>query len=78
MREHLYSGKNYEVYLDPTFEDKEKYTIINIETGVVELRDNLLPRVLDTVIQLDTSLDEALLRWNDHVKPPVKLGLVED
>lgn len=59
---------DYHVDVVENKEGVEVYVIVNRGTGVTEYEDYLLPRVLDTLLELQSRLEEARRRFTN---PPL-------
>ena len=50
-------------------EDKRYYTVVNKATGIVEYEDNILPRTIDALNNLQTLLEEAIENHKKKDRP---------
>ena len=68
---------DYKVVVDIKEDDKSNvYRIINTEFDVVEYEDYLLPRVLDTIVEMQEKLTEKRSKFHESLKPAVELKLL--
>lgn len=68
-----YQTKNYQVVLGSKEEGGEAiitYEVVNKGTGVTEYEDYLLPRVINTLSELQNRLDEAIEAFNNPQHTP--------
>jgi hypothetical protein len=54
-----YSTDDYSVGTAENKEGQAIYTVVNTDSGITEYEDYLLPRVLDTMVEMQSRLDEA-------------------
>lgn len=73
----LFSTNDYtlEVGVSREEDNTPAYHVINKESKVIEYEDYMLPRAIDSMMQIQERLDEAMVAFN---KPkPVKFGVIE-
>lgn len=69
-----YETKDYVVRVERHNEDNHLYyAVINKETGVSEYDDNILPRTLDAVKNLQKLHDEAIENFNTPDEPTMSV-----
>lgn len=66
---------NYALAIRVDDEEKNFYAVVNKETHIVEYEDNILPRTIDALLNLQELLNEAEKRYNS---PQGELKLVKN
>lgn len=64
-----YTTKDYSVEVVTKDDTTRVYQVLNTALGVVEYEDYLLPRVIDTMAEMQTRLDEARQRLAGPIVP---------
>lgn len=72
-----YVTEDYAISVGQNKEDQTVYLITNKETGVVEYEDYLLPRTLNTLVELQSRLEEARETFDKPVKPLAIVGDID-
>ncbi len=62
-----YITADYEIVVGVK-DDQPTYQVRNIETDVIEYEDYILPRSIDTMIEMQTMLDKARIKLVDGPK----------
>jgi hypothetical protein len=65
--EDLYTD-NYIVTISDDTSVEDRYICSNRKTGVVEFRDHLLPRVIDTLLHLEKNLTISMEKWESSLR----------
>ena len=62
MGETVYENDNYTVVVGESnmIEDYKVYKVINKRTGVAEVEDSMLPKIIDYAVQLDEAIDKIV------------------
>lgn len=70
MSSWMYDTKDYYIDIGESLEEpkQDEYKIYNKKTGVVEYSDYLLPRVIDSMLQMQERLVEVVNKFNESVK----------
>lgn len=68
-----YETEHYKIIVAENKEASEVYHIVNRVTGVTEYEDYLLPRAIDTLMELQDRLTEVLQKFNGP-----KLSVIEE
>ena len=69
-----FSTQHYIIEIDVDEQAEDRYLCRNKETGVVEFKDHLLPRVIDTLLHLEKNLTDSVAKYEAD-KAPVPKGL---
>ena len=72
-----YSTKDYVLEIGVSREDggAPAYHVINKDSRVVEYEDYMLPRTIDSMVQIQERLNESIVNYN---KPePLKFSVIE-
>jgi hypothetical protein len=76
----LFETKRYVVTVSDSTDVEDRYLCTNKQTGVVEFRDHLLPRVIDTLLHLETNLAVSEGKLREHLSgdlAPLALVVME-
>tara|TARA_R110000851_G_scaffold224947_2_gene377759 strand:+ start:915 stop:1181 length:267 start_codon:yes stop_codon:yes gene_type:complete len=65
-----YETEDYYIDIGESLEEpkQREYKVYNKKTGVVEYSDYLLPRVIDSMLQMQEKLVEVVNKFNESVK----------
>jgi hypothetical protein len=70
MSSWMYDTKDYYICIEDSLEEpkQKEYKVVNKKTEVVEYSDYLLPRVIDSMIQMQDRLVEVVAKFNKSLK----------
>jgi len=65
-----YNTENYSIMVGDSLlhENEVAYQIVNTDTGVIEFEDNILPRTIDALLNLQNKLTEANSQFSPQLR----------
>jgi hypothetical protein len=75
-----YVTDDYELIVESKEEENgtvQVYRVMHKTFDVVEYEDYLLPRTIDTMLEMQERLNAVKTKYNEYGTPPIQLKLVE-